>query len=440
VKILFLTYHGFEEASGISKKMLAQIKGLRENGHEVAVCHYSYATDGSLCRYVGPLNGHGGNKDIMIANYGHGKLAALRQRLSYGCIYDYCVSNGIELVYARSFMNASPPLVRLFRSLRKAGIKLVMEIPTYPYDGEFASLPLKHRVGLFIDKLFRRQLAAQFDAIVTFSGATSIFGQRTINISNGVDMEAIPVHSSQFTVHSSQLAVHSSQFTVHSSQLAGGKELHMIGVAEVHPWHGFDRVIKGLGEYYSSQFTVHSSQFTVHSSQSTVHSSQFTVHSSQLTSDRSQVKVYFHIVGHVAEAEMQGTRMAPGFRPLIEQYGIGDYVIFHGQLFGEQLDEVFSQCSFAIGSLGRHRSGITHIKTLKNREYACRGIPFIYSECDSDFDDQPYVLKAPADESPIAIDRIIDFVDHCKLQPSDIRKTVEHLTWKRQMQLVIERV
>ena len=385
MKILFLTYHGFEEASGISKKMLAQIKGLRENGHEVAVCHYSYAADGSLCRYVG---------ERVIANYGHGKMAALRQRLSYGCIYDYCVGNGIEMVYARSFMNASPPLVRLFRRLQKAGVRLVMEIPTYPYDGEFAALPLKHRLGHVIDRLFRRQLAAQFDGIVTFSGATRIFGQRTINISNGVDMETIPLIRDKGKVKSEKLA----------------DELHLIGVAEVHPWHGFDRVIKGLGEYYSSQSTVQG----------------------------SQPRVYFHIVGNVAEAEMQGTRMAPGFRPLIKQYGIGEYVVFHGQLFGQQLDEVFGQCAFAIGSLGRHRSGITHIKTLKNREYACRGIPFVYSESDSDFDQQPYVLKAPPDESPLSIQRIIDFVSQCTLKPEDIRKTVEPLTWKRQMQRVIE--
>lgn len=428
MKILFLTYHGFEEASGISKKMLAQIKGLRENGHKVAVCHYSYAADGSLCRYVGtlnghggdtePLNGHGSDADQVIANYGHGKIAALRQRMSYGCIYDYCVDNGIELVYARSFMNASPPLVQLFRRLRKAGVKLVMEIPTYPYDGEFASLPLKHKIGHFIDKLFRRQLAAQFDGIVTFSGATSIFGQRTINISNGVDMDAIPLKSEKEIAKSEKTTTASGSFTSSVSEPNYGNykqdELHLIGVAEVHPWHGFDRVIKGLGEYYSNVATAHP--------------------------NRHLPKVFFHIVGNVAEAEMQGTRMAPGFHPIIEQYGIGQYVVFHGQLFGHQLDEVFNRCQFAIGSLGRHRSGITHIKTLKNREYACRGIPFIYSECDADFDGQPYVLKAPADESPIAIAQIVDFVNHCKLQPADIRKTVEHLTWKRQMQLVIEKL
>ena len=46
---------------------------------------------------------------------------------------------------------------------------------------------------------------------------------------------------------------------------------------------------------------------------------------------------------------------------------------------------------------------------MKNREYAARGIPFIYSETDSDFDNKPYVLKGPADESPTNIQDIIDF-------------------------------
>jgi hypothetical protein len=109
-------------------------------------------------------------------------------------------------------------------------------------------------------------------------------------------------------------------------------------------------------------------------------------------------------------------------------------------LFGEQLDAVFNGCQFAIGSLGRHRSGITNIKTLKNREYASRGIPFIYSECDSDFDNQPYVLKAPADESPIDIHRLLAFADSHRFSPLEIRKTVEHLSWKMQMAEVVKAV
>ena len=130
----------------------------------------------------------------------------------------------------------------------------------------------------------------------------------------------------------------------------------------------------------------------------------------------------------------------PGLQAIIDRYGIEDKIIFHGQLFGEALDKVFNQCCFAIGSLGRHRSGITVIKTLKNREYATRGVPFIYSEQDSDFDDKPYVLKAKPDETPIDVLQILNFVDHFKMSPAEIRHSVEHLSWKIQMRTVVDAV
>lgn len=383
MKILFLVYHGFEEFSGISKKIHYQVKGLRENGHDVRLCHYTITDDGHRCRFV--------DNDV-IQDYGKGFIAALRQRVGYDCIYNYCVREGIQFVYARCFQNANPWLIRFFKKLKKAGIHAVTEIPTYPYDAEFVGFSRMTRLNLKVDQAFRNALYKQMDAVVTFSDAKVIFGQRTINISNGVDFDSIPLHE----------------------PLPMNHELHLIGVAEVHYWHGFDRLIAGLGEYYK--------QSTLHTPHSTFK------------------QVIFHIVGGVAPSEMYDSMHAPGFHELIEKYGIQDKVIFHGQLFGQALDDVFNQCQFAIGSLARHRSGITNIKTLKNREYATRGIPFIYSEQDTDFDHQPYVLKTPADEFPINIQQIIDFVDANQFNPADIRKSVEHLSWKIQMQQVVDAV
>ena len=374
MKILFLVYHGFSEVSGISKKIHYQVKGLRENGHDVRLCYYGFAENGHRCRYI---------DDKVIQDYGIGRWAGFRQRLSYDCIYDYCIREKIELVYARCFMNANPWLIHFFKKLRDAGVHAVTEIPTYPYDAEFVGFPFQTRMNLKVDQLFRHKLYAQMDAIVTFSDAKEIFGQRTINISNGVDFGSIPLHKPVIT----------------------NDELHLIGVAEVHYWHGYDRLIAGIGEYYKNG---------------------------------GKRDVFFHIVGGVASCEMHDSMHAPGYIELMEKYHVKDRVIFHGQLFGDELDAVFNQCQFAIGSLARHRSGITVIKTLKNREYATRGIPFIYSERDSDFDDQPYVLKAPADESPIDIQQIIDFVSSFQMHPKEIRLTVEHLSWKRQMQKVID--
>ena len=374
MKILFLVYHGFSPHSGISKKIHYQVKGLIQNGHDVHLCYYDFAENGHRCRYI---------DNTIIADYGTGWFAGLRQRISYGCVYDYCINEGIEFVYARCFQNANPWLIRFFRRLSKASIKSVTEIPTYPYDQEFKSFELKMRMGLWVDKLFRRAAYRWQDALVTFSDAERIFGQRTIRISNGVDFDSTPLH----------MPINREPLTLNH------EPLHLIGVAEVHDWHGFDRIMAGLGEY------------------------------------RGEREVVFHVVGGV-----HPNRMNSVFLPIINRYGVHDKVIFHGTLFGNQLTDVFNECQFAIGSLGRHRCGITVIKTLKNREYATRGIPFMYSEQDSDFDYQPYVMKAPADESPIDIQRIIDFMDHFTMKPEEIRSTVEHLTWKIQMQRVIDAV
>ena len=377
MKILFLVYHGFSEASGITKKIRYQVKGLRENGHEVHLCTYGFDDRGHRCRFI---------DDQVIRDYGIGKLAALRQRLDYDCVYDYCKLNGIQFFYARSYQNANPILVGFFKKLRRLGIKIVMEIPTYPYDQEFSYLPWNKKLELKIDQLFRHQLSKEMACIVTFSDEKCIFGQRTIRISNGVDFDSIPIHQ---------------------YQIPSDGSIHLVGVAEVHTWHGYDRLIAGLGEYY------------------------------QNTSNPRQV--FFHIVGGVHPKERyKANAFHPGLQAIIDKYGIQDKIIFHGQLFGDALDEVFNRSCFAIGSLARHRSGITIIKTLKNREYATRGIPFIYSEQDSDFDHQPYVIKATPNESPIDVQQILDFIDHHHFRPEEIRKTVENLSWKILMQKVID--
>jgi len=378
MKILFLVYHGFSDASGISKKINSQVKGLRENGYEVHLCYYDFDADGNRCRFV---------DGSVIRNYGKGQIAGLLQRVDYDCIYEYCKQNKIDFVYARCFQNANPLLIRLFKRLKNLGIKSVTEIPTYPYDQEFVGFPFITRVGLKIDQMFRNKLSEQMNAIVTFSDAETIFGQRTIRISNGVDMDSIPLHNYKVPEDNS---------------------IHLIGVAEVHYWHGFDRLIAGLGEYYSN--------------------------------NSNPRPVYFHIVGVVWKSEMYDSVHAPGFSELMDKYNIRDKVIFHGQLFGDELNQIFDQCCFAIGSLARHRSGITTIKTLKNREYATRGMPFAYSEQDNDFDGKSYVLKIVPDESPVDILSILNFIDNHCFAPDYIRTSVENLSWSVQMKRVIDEV
>ena len=46
--------------------------------------------------------------DEIIDDYGTGKPAAAKRRVSYQCIYRYAVTHQVELIYVRSFHNANP--------------------------------------------------------------------------------------------------------------------------------------------------------------------------------------------------------------------------------------------------------------------------------------------------------------------------------------------
>ena len=366
MKILFLIFHGFDPNNGISKKISYQLEAFKANGHEAHLCYMD--ENGSKRRIA---------DDSVIADYGNGRKGKILKRTEFGSIVDYAVKNQINFVYIRSNHNANPFTIHMVKHMKAAGMKVVMEIPTYPYDQEYFNRSMRKQ--LIQDKLFRNLFAKQLDAIVTFSEEDIIFGQQTIRISNGIDFDSVRMKKESH----------------HPAN-----ELHLIGVAEIHRWHGFDRIIKGLAEYYAIP---------------------------------KEIKVYFHVVGYffspVEEAEITEIIKANHLEP---------YVILYGKKHGEELDKIFDKCDFGVGSLGRHRVGIEHIKTLKNREYAARGIPFVYSETDTDFDKRPYVLKMPADETAAKIHDIIDFYQQLTITPQQIRDSIADLSWKHQMGKVIQ--
>lgn len=370
-RVLYLSFSGYTEHNGISKKKLAQIKGLKECGCSVVNCYYTVNPENGDRLWIAD--------DKVLANLGSGIWAKIRKRIDYTPILNYIRKQQIELVYMRSEHNASPFLIRFVQQLSSLGVKTVMEIPTYPYDQEY--ITFESKCFLFVDRMFRKRLVKELHAIVTFSNQKKIFGQRTIQISNGIDFESLKLKRNQNRED----------------------ELHLIGVAEIHYWHGFDRVVAGLADYYS----------------------------------RGPVdcRVYFHIVG-----DFSGEREKNEILPIIEKFHLEKFVILYGSLYGSELDQLFDSCDIGIGSLGRHRSNITYIKTLKNREYAARGIPFVYSEIDDDFEKMPYIMKVPAKESPVDINKIIHFFIHLEDEPEQIYESVQHLSWKNQMQKVLDSI
>ena len=154
MKALFLIFHGFQEANGISKKIRYQVHALEANGMETHLCYLSdeYRIKRRMI-----------DQDVLV-NYGTGLKGKLYKRLEFNSIARYAIKNHINLVYIRTDHNANPFTINLVKKIKKAGIHIVMEIPTYPYDQEYTSFFMK--VQLFIDKCFRQQFAKYLDKII----------------------------------------------------------------------------------------------------------------------------------------------------------------------------------------------------------------------------------------------------------------------------------
>ena len=145
-----------------------------------------------------------------------------------------------------------------------------------------------------------------------------------------------------------------------------GKNLDLLCVAQVAKWHGLDRLIRGMAEY------------------------------------KGNVDVRLHIAGDGSEV--------PNLKRLVADLKLENSVIFHGFNTGKGLDEFFDMCHIAVGSLAIHRAGSG--SPLKSKEYCARGIPFVDSVNDEDFDGTfPFRLKLDSNEDPIDIEKMILFAE-----------------------------
>ncbi len=144
-------------------------------------------------------------------------------------------------------------------------------------------------------------------------------------------------------------------------------ELHALIVASLQPAHGVDRFIKGMNEYYR----------TAH-----------------------DTRVYLHVVG--------GGSIIKEIEDLAKP--LGDKVIFHGFLFGDDLDNMYDQCDIGLEILAPHRKQIAVSASLKSREYIARGFPFV-SACTLDINSLGFneYYRVEDSERPIDIEKTVQY-------------------------------
>jgi glycosyltransferase involved in cell wall biosynthesis len=375
MNILFLVSEAVTDSGGNSKKILAQIKAFEHHAMKVA---FSYLVADDKNKFIGRyING-----EILDKYWGSRIIRELQWRCKYKNLYNYIQANEIKLVYMRYIHFANPFFISFLKKLKKSDVKTLLEIPTYPYDHEYKNLKSTSEIVLLIEKFSRRKFKNYVTRIITLSHHTTILGVPTIQIRNGIDPNSIEMIQKSKT----------------------DNDVHLIGVASMAYWHGYDRVIEGMHNYYCN-------------------------------GEDDKKRVFFHIAGDNSNTE------SIRYKELVNKYNLSNYVIFYGRKSGKELDMLFNKADMAVGCLGCHRKAMKHSKSLKNREYCARGIPFFYSEIDDDFEGKDFILKVPANDDPINIEKVMNFLDNKTIDAVKIRNyAFENLTWDRQFEKVLQDV
>lgn len=329
-----------KESDGISKKIDSQIKSMRQS-YDVTF--------------------YGINLEKVIINDRFYKSKS--KPLSYFDLLHYMKKSRFDVMYVRN-LGGTSALYFLLISFFIKRTKVVIEIPTYPFDGEG-----NKGIKSYIMKLIRYFYRFTVDKIVYIGEKTdTIWGIPSVQIDNGIDV---------------------SHYRLHSPVPYTGA-IHCIGVASIANWHGYDRMIDAI--------------------------------------NKSELSCIFHIVGDGPELKKLRAMVRDNKR---------SQVIFHGFKDGEELDDIFDLCHFAIDSLARHRAGISHNSSLKSKEYTARGIPFIKSHIDDSFESSDFVFNVLPDESVIDLNDIVDWYLGLNCNRFGISLFAKNnLTWDKQIEKI----
>ncbi len=364
---------------GVARKLLFQCDALAAAGVQDKVYLASFVAED---RYG--VRDDVYKKEIRFENR-HSKQLNMFQ--IYPQLPEICRELDIQAVYFR-IMALSWVTDRLFRELKQQGIKIVVEIPTYPFwkekwmdvidcfkKGNILS-GLKRSGTNIVYWLYTHRLKKYIQAIVTFSDIDRLWGCRVIGIANGYHFE-IPATSTQMK--------------------AASEPLNLLMVASIRDNHGADRIIRGMAEYYNAG---------------------------------GNRNILFHIVGD-GEA-------IPKLKALAEEAPcLKGKIIFHGFRSGSRLDEIYSVSDIGISALGFHRIGVHYCSPLKSKEYFAKGLPIIVTTAEKDILSSEccrFCFEVPEDDAPVDIRKVIAFYDGLreeKVTDTDIIKTAsQYFDWK----------
>lgn len=311
----------------------------------------------------------------------------LQKRLFvFGDGLDWMITEEIQkadFVYIRKPTPISHDFIEFLRKVRLKNLhcKILMELPTYPYDKEF--IHYWHRFPLLLqDRRWRKKLPLYLDRIVTLESSEKIFGVEALSISNGIDLSA------------------------YREKKQNDTDSFNIGcVAQLEFWHGIDRLICGMAEYQKE----------------------------------GSRKVHIYLAGEGTQLNAL-KELTKEYH--LESFVTFLGALNRKQLY-EQLYDRCDIAIEGLGIHRKDKKLVS--SSLKSREYLAVGIPFVTSGCDIAKDEAAdFCFRASPDETPTNIKALMAFYDNLmqKETKAQLTKRIREyaqnkVSWEKSMESVI---
>lgn len=366
----YANFRTYDLTLGITRKVFNEISAFQKLGYNVT--YSGYLSDGvAIFDNAGQI--------IMKKKYPV-KNPSIQHAMRRAMLMNLCIEylnkakECFEFAYLR-YHFFDKTYVRLLKVAKQFSTKVIIEAHSTP---KFSSrLSIMYFIGK-IDRIWGKKAYLYVDLIASMSDESELWGVKTFKISNAIDLESISLHE------------------------YNGKpnDINFISVSYERDVHGYDRLIKGISDYYYNG---------------------------------GKRDIYFHMVGS----------SLPSTKKLIDKLDLQNRCILYGPMKGEDLDKVYNKANIGVGCLANHRIGSFYGSALKTKEYIAKGIPFIYGWKEKVLENFPYAKEYELCEDPINIQSVIDFYD--SLDKDNLNKKIRDClgaedTWDYQMKIVVDHI
>ena len=374
-KLLYVVRYQLDKPFNLKAKFDGQIRAFENLGFDV----YYLAFDE---KHFYLMNGD----EKTALGKTHFRVPGYFHTLCYQDLYTLARKVVRKTAFDCVYWRAAPHLpasLTLARSIKKAGARFIYEYPTYPSNTERSMSGLRAVYARYSAVLSRKIDDLTDGFVLIGEDAHGVYnGKTAVNISNGINLDVIPARNPK----------------------PDPDAIHILALASMSYWHGYDRLIRSLAAYTGAQ------------------------------------KILIHMVG-----DNDGGSI-PEWKALTQELGLQDKVIFHGAKSGAALSEMFDLCDIGVNSLGMYRKGFSLTSELKTREYAARGLPFVCSVDDTALEhtDEPLWMRVSNDDSIPDMAQIVAFALKMRADAASIAKlrtyAGDHLTWESQYRQVFDKI